>query len=210
VKRKQKSEFNAFHLFLGLLLGFLLGTTLVYWHSNRQNDRLFAETLEKVMSYFSDHTIHLEAGDSIILIREKEKIVNQMAPLEKEELSSYKIARDRLLHTKTITLTNVKDNRSSANQKLDSLLGNFTAPSDVQVFFIEFWESPLNSVGYKMGKNKILLYGIQSFENISLASYNGKIYLNYLSEYYPLEITTSFQPLVPVNEPFFTSETSPI
>ncbi len=160
------------------------------------------------MNYFSDHSIHLEAGDSIILIRDKQIQPNQPVLSDNNEPEAYRITRDRLLHTKVIMLTNVKDSRSPADRKLDSLLGNSREHSDVQAFFIEFWESPLNSVGYKMGKNKIVLYGIHSFGNINLVRYNEKIYLNYLSEYYPLEMTTAFKPLIPTQEPVFTSENS--
>jgi hypothetical protein len=72
--------------------------------------------------------------------------------------------------------------------------------------FIEFWESPLNSVGYKMGKNKIMIYGIRQWELVSLASYEGRMYIRYLDEYFPLEITTTFKPLIPVNESFFDED----
>jgi hypothetical protein len=215
MKRKPQNEYNVFHLFLGLLMGFMLGGSMIYWHTNRQTDRILNETFDKVLALFSTHTIHLEAGDSIILIREnntQEKPLVQQTPdisSSANRNTQYRIAQDKLLYTKIITLPNTVPIDSTSNRLLDSLMGNTSKPSPNQLFFIEFWESPLNSIGYKMGKNKIILYGIKSFDLASLAKYEGKTYLRYLNEYYPLEITSTFKPLVPVNESFFSQDIQP-
>lgn len=215
MKRKPQNEYNVLHIFLGLLLGFMLGGSMIYWHTNRQTDRILNETFDKVMALFSTHTIHLEAGDSIILIRDNiapENIVvqqNQNTTVPNNRNNQYRIAQDKLLYTKIISMPNPISSDSTSNRRLDSLMGNTSQPSTNQVFFIEFWESPLNFIGYKMGKNKIILYGIKSFDLASLAKYEGKTYLRYLNEYYPLELTTTFKPLVPVNESFFSQDIQP-
>jgi hypothetical protein len=212
MKKRPQNEFSAFNLIIGLLLGFLLGSSVVYWHSNRQNDRLFTEAIDKVASMFKAHAIQLETGDSIILVHEN----NTPAPASSGQPSilsqarslshQFLIEQDKLLHTKIITIKNFKDPVSSTSRKLDSLLGNGSQQQLDHYFFIEFWESPLNSVGYKMGKNKIMLYGIRSYDMVGLAKHKDKVYLKYLNEYYPIEITTSFKPLIPSKESFFSQE----
>ncbi len=212
MNKKPQTEYNAFHLFLGLLLGFFLGTSLVYWHSNRQNDRQFSETLEGVLGFFSDHGIHLAAGDSIFRIastRDSLKPAKQPSiPASPgfSDSSQFPIAQDKLLYTTTISIINPSTTNSSTNRRLDSLLGNTSQPLQKQVFFIEFWETPLNSVGYKMGKNKIMLFGIPSFEMVSLTNFQGKTYLKYFNEYFLLEHTTTFKPLIPVQDPLFSQD----
>lgn len=207
--RKPEKEFSAFHLFVGLLIGFLLGTSLVYWHNNRQNDRLIAEAVDKVINLFSDHGIHLDTSDSIDKPDTNQEIIqNNPAGTTRTFLPSASslnnmIAQDRLLHSKILTIQKTNEKESSNTRKLDSLIGNTSPPTQEDIYVIEFWESPLNSSGYKMGKNKIVLYGIRSFDMVSLARHDEKIYLRYFNETYPLEFTTSFKPLVPVNEPFF-------
>ncbi len=214
MKRKPKNEYNAIHLFLGLLLGFLLGSTMIYWHFDRQTDRILDETFARLTTYFSTHTMNFDTGDSIIYLKNKtnsdvglEPSISFSSANQAEEQSL--IAQDKLLYTRIISLQNVHDATIGSERKLDSLLGNTSLPVQDQLFYIEFWESPFNSVGYRMGKNKIVLYGIKSFDLASMAMHEGKVYLKYLDEYYPLELTTTFKPLVPVNEFFFSHEVQP-
>ncbi len=43
--RKKKSDYRFSYVILGLILGFFLGSGIVYWYSNRQNDSFFAYNL---------------------------------------------------------------------------------------------------------------------------------------------------------------------
>lgn len=209
MNRKPDKEFSAFHLFVGLLIGFLLGTSLVYWHNNRQNDRLIAEAMDKVINLFSDHGIHLDNPDTNKKPdNHQELIYNNPTATTRAYLPSSSspnnlIAQDRLLYSKILTIQKSDENESQNARKLDSLIGNTNPATQEDIYVIEFWESPLNSNGYRMGKNKIVLYGIHSFDMVSLAKHDEKIYLRYFNELYPLEFTTSFKPLIPVNEPYF-------
>lgn len=208
MKRKTQKEFNAFHLFAGLLIGFLLGSTLVYWHNNRQNDRLIAEAVDKVIGLFSDHGIFLAENDSVWMqsngqistLNPPRQTVSPALPFSAENPNL--LAQDRFLYSKNILIRKTPKKEYLTDRKLDSLIGNTTPVNNKDIFIIEFWESPLNSTGYKMGKNKIILYGIHSFDMVSLEEHNNQIYLKYFNELYPLEHTTSFKPLVQVNEPF--------
>lgn len=214
MKRKPKNEYNAIHLFLGLLLGFLLGSTMIYWHFDRQTDRILDETFARLTNYFTTHTLSLDAGDSVLFIKNKTNTDTDSEPSIPFSSARYAnekspIAQDKLLYTRIISLQNAPDASIGSERKLDSLLGNTSNPVQDQLIYIEFWESPFNSVGYRMGKNKIVLYGIKSFDLASMSIHEGKIYLKYLDEYYPLELTTTFKPLVPVTEFFLSHEAQP-
>jgi hypothetical protein len=208
--RKSTNEVNAFLLFIGLMLGFLLGSSVVYWHSNRQTDRLIEEVMEKVTALFTsgnqttEKAVNTSNTPTPERPGERRTVAVKPAPevipaVENNDLLL--IAHDRLLFTKIVSITNPEP-VSANDRRLDSLLGNTSMPPQQQLMFIEFWESPLNYVGYKMGKNKIVIYGISQWELVSLASYNGNLYIRYLDEFFPVELTTNFKPLIPVNASF--------
>jgi hypothetical protein len=219
-KKIRDNDFGAIHIFLGLLLGFFLGSTVVYWQFNRQNDRIIQETVDKVLAIFSDTS----SGPGLAIPSEgsEEKSEPEVAdtelfnPLQKSELNNrstqstlpgtadretYSLARDQLIHSRAITVSVPQMLKSESERLLDSVLGNTSNNSGEQVFFVEFWESPLNSVGYKMSKTRIVFYGIKIFELADIYHNQGTFYLHYLNDFYPLEFTNTFKPLIPQNNP---------
>lgn len=245
-RRRNQNEFNALHVFLGLLLGFFLGGSVVYWHSSRQTNKLFSETLDKVVALFSEtptpapdpsesparRISRRPAGsapgttphttESIALEDNSEEVSMEVEPApdpvtteepeqpaqgiqQAENQTSfptpYTMANDRLLHTKTVSVTLPAARLTDAQKRLDSLVDNTQPQRNEQIFFIEFWESPLNSLVYRMGKNKIVFYGIRLFDMAAIYHHQGKFYLRYLNHHYPLEYTTHFKPLIPISSP---------
>ncbi|MFP4288879.1 MAG: hypothetical protein ACLFQS_06455 [Bacteroidales bacterium] len=195
MKRKKDPDFQALPLIVGIALGFFLGVGMVYWHFDRQNDKFVAEFFDKYMSNFQDgdqNTDLTRKHGSVANARNKDLSSNRNASViaEKDFL-----AKDKLLYSKTIT---INTNREKENRrKIDSLIGNIYVEDSAKTYYLEFWESPLNSMGYKMGKNKIMLYGIYLFDLAGLSYQNNQLYLHYLNHSYPLEITAVFQPLLP-------------
>jgi hypothetical protein len=59
-------------------------------------------------------------------------------------------------------------------------------------FITEFWVSPINYRGYKMSKNKLVLFGIEEPDAVKLYRVNDAIYMSYLREYYRLNDTFDF------------------
>lgn len=209
MKKRSHNEYNVFHIILGLLIGFLLGSSVIYWHTSRQSDRMMEEIYDKVVAMFVELNTPVPQKQQLNSARETFNSAATPAkaiPAGEEENGSqnYQIAKDKLLYTRIFTMHITPD--SDTDRRLDSLLGNTSTPPLQQRLFVEFWESPLNTVGYKMGKNKIMLYGIQSTDFADIIRIRGKIYLRYLNELYPLELTSSFKPLVPVHESFFPQE----
>ncbi len=218
MKKKNQNDFNAIHLFLGLLLGFFLGSTVVYWHFNRQNDRLFQEAMDNVLGLFSDQQSLDDANDLTVnnAQNQQNEVTGSQSPLNmshtatsSSSVNPYLIAQDRLLHTQTITISNFNEAKSISRQNLEAAMGKTPSETRDQIFFVEFWESPLNTMGYKMSKNKIVLYGISSFESAIITHHEGVLYLQYLNEFFELKLTNTFQSLVPVSPPFAVDEVQP-
>jgi hypothetical protein len=85
-----------------------------------------------------------------------------------------KIAREELQ-----TVRNVKLIRLGERQPADTLAATL-AGVDVEntdLYFVEFWRTPLNSKGYRFTKNKIMLYGFVDYNNILLYELDGSYYV---------------------------------
>ncbi|MEO8086072.1 MAG: hypothetical protein ABI763_04590 [Bacteroidota bacterium] len=57
---------------------------------------------------------------------------------------------------------------------------------------VEFWVSPINYKGYKMSKNKLILFGIDEPEAVKLYRVNNGLFMSYLKEYYHLNDSFDF------------------
>ncbi len=207
--KQRKNDFGAIHLFLGLLLGFFLGSTVVYLQFNRQNDRIIKEVTEKIIAIFSDNSsdtrpaapheskIDESADDNSESSKSGSHNLSANAITGFNEHEIYSLARDKLIHSRLVSLSLPNNSKSESGRMLDSLIGNTTSTSREQVFYVEFWESPLNSVGYKMSKTRIVFYGIKIYELAEINHHREKFYLRYMNELYPLEFTNTFKPLIP-------------
>jgi len=216
--KQRNNDFGAIHLFLGLLLGFLLGSTMVYLQFNRQNDRIILETMEKILAIFSDNSSDSsfvitgeDGNDEVTTEPSDQKILNELqrpslsfeqnkSPISvANDRETYSLARDKLIHSRIINVSLLQTSKSESERILDSVLGNTANNLKEQVFYVEFWESPLNSVGYKMSKTRIVFYGIKIHELAEINHHRGKFYLRYMNELYPLKFTNTFKPLIPQN-----------
>jgi hypothetical protein len=228
--RKEPYEKDFGLLFLGLTAGFLLGGIVVYWQSSRQNDRMLQEMYLHLSTIFHEYTSRSDQKTSPlqpyipeipqnIQVSFKEthadflgNRVESPFPDEFDSLNLDKtpthpekivlLAQDKLLLTRKVVLPALPDKRTTAERLLDSLLGNTQNYNKEQTLYVEFWESPLNSRGYKMSKNKIMFYGIKLFDFTSISLHGNVIYLKYLNDLYPLELTNSFKPLIPLRDTY--------
>ena len=85
-----------------------------------------------------------------------------------------KIAREELQ-----TVRNVKMIRLGERQHADTLAANLAGVDldNSDLYFVEFWRTPLNSKGYRFTKNKIMLYGFVDYNNILLYELDGSYYV---------------------------------
>ena len=109
---------------------------------------------------------------------------------------SFVVRKDELLGTRNFEVTNFQQNES-ANAS-DSLLEKVSGIKDqkkniIAAFKVEFWQSPINYKGYKMTKNKIVLFGVNSDENIKLFHWDDAIFMKQNQSFYKLYFTDEFK-----------------
>lgn len=108
------------------------------------------------------------------------------------------IAKDEFLFAKNIEIKGFTNQNNSNESNLDSLLINDkTQKASGNIVKVEFWRSPINYKGYKFINNKLILFGINNYDNANLVNRNGKIYLSYQNNNYLIEKNNDFQSLIP-------------
>jgi hypothetical protein len=70
----------------------------------------------------------------------------------------------------------------------------------VDSFIVEFWVSPIHYKGYKMSKNKIVLFGLENIDALKLYRINSSIYMNDEESYYMMASTYDFMPYQKLKE----------
>lgn len=120
------------------------------------------------------------------------------------------VRKDMLLSTRGIKVIESKhigtdEEKSLAKETAEKLNPEAKLPSEKEeqtekTFAVEFWKSPINYKGYKFGKNKIVLYGIEEPELIKLYSLGNTMYMEYGQTFFELELTNDFQPFTKLND----------
>ena len=117
------------------------------------------------------------------------------ALLKEEEVN---VAQEELLSVKNIKVINL-----DASSKRDTLTGQLAGVTNADypnLFFVEFWKTPLNSKGYRMTRNRVILYGLSDFSNITIYKVDDSYYLKDDDVVYKISSGTEFKPMELVND----------
>lgn len=121
------------------------------------------------------------------------------------------IRKDELLETRTvevIELTPDQNIRTKADSLLEKASGiksdKRTAGSTI-MYVVEFWRSPVNYRGYKMGKNKLVLYGLDNINPIQLYKYNGGIFLKHEQSVFKIDVYNDYRAFERIADPSILS-----
>lgn len=106
------------------------------------------------------------------------------------------IKKDEFIESRNIDVVIIGD--VDMKSQSDSLLEE---TADVQIeknnskvsFTVEFWKSPINYRGYKMGKNKLILFGINPDDTIKLYWMEDEMYLKLPNVVYHMEMNNDFR-----------------
>lgn len=107
--------------------------------------------------------------------------------------SEINIATDELLSVKNVKLIKINPSASAGDSTAAEIAGVKENNSDL--YFIEFWKTPLNSKGYRFSKNKVLLYGFQDYNNVSLYELDNSYYIKSSDQVYKLFYGADFKSL---------------
>lgn len=128
-----------------------------------------------------------------INFRKSQKInYSEVDSLIRED-SEINIATDELLSVKNIKVIVVGDN-NSAKDTLAAKLAHVDEHHS-NLYFIEFWKTPLNSKGYRFSKNKIMLYGFQDYSSVLLYKLDNSYYLKSSDQVFKLFYGGDFRQL---------------
>jgi hypothetical protein len=106
------------------------------------------------------------------------------------------VAKEEFLSVKNIKLIDLD------HTPKDTLAGKLAGVNEESssLFFVEFWKTPLNSKGYRMSKNRIILYGFSDFSSFNLYKVDDVYYLKSEEQVYKLNASTDFMPMERVND----------
>ncbi|MBI3502983.1 MAG: hypothetical protein HY063_14425 [Bacteroidetes bacterium] len=103
------------------------------------------------------------------------------------------VRKDELLGTKNFQVVNLQNEESNPSDSLLEKVSGIKNTKSASSLKVEFWQSPINYKGYKMTKNKIVLYGINSDENIKLFHLEENVYMKHNQNFYKLYFTDEFK-----------------
>ncbi len=160
-------------------------------------------------SIFTYPAITIDANNdngSETFVPEQPEIFDENIELDKLSgplAEDFFIKKDQLIGIRGFYLPthDVGQRFSRGTQTLDSLIGNDQRlERHRKVFYIEFWESPLNYTAYRMTRNRIIIYGLDQIDYVSLQSIENTLFLKYFEDYFPMQLTSEYIPLVPVSD----------
>lgn len=117
------------------------------------------------------------------------------ALLKEDEVN---VAQEELLSVKNIKVINL-----DTDSKRDTLTGQLAGVTNAEypnLFFVEFWKTPLNSKGYRMTRNRVILYGLSDFSSITIYKVDDNYYLKNDDVVYKISSGTEFKPMELVND----------
>ena len=119
---------------------------------------------------------------------------SSMSP-NQNNIESFVVRKDELLDAKNFQVVNLQN--EAENNASDSLLEKMSGIKNqkniLASFKVEFWQSPINYKGYKMSKNKIVLFGVNPDENLKLFHLEDIIFMKYNQSVYKLYFTDDFK-----------------
>lgn len=108
------------------------------------------------------------------------------------------VEREELLSVKNIKIIDL-----DATVKRDTLTGQLagvTSADYPNLFFVEFWKTPLNSKGYRMTRNRVILYGLSDFSSVTIYKVDDNYYLKNDDVVYKISTGTEFKPMELVHD----------
>ncbi len=138
--------------------------------------------------------------------KERYKINTKVSPytnykevdsLIKSEDGEVNLAKEEFISVKNIKLIDLDNNQKDT---LSPKLAGVNHNDNATLFFVEFWKTPLNSKGYRMTKNRIILYGFSDFSSLNLYKVDDFYYLKSEEQVYKVSANSDFMPMDRVSD----------
>jgi hypothetical protein len=136
-------------------------------------------------------------NDSVVISSKSGYISAEETSFNEDEIN---VLKEELLSVKNITLKDFDGKQTNRSDSALYAISGISSNNKSDLYLIEFWKTPLNSKGYKMTRNRILIYGIKENTDLSVAKINEQYYLKNNTEIYRLNYSPEFKPMEKVNE----------
>ena len=152
------------------------------------NDSLELSILEDSLFIDSVLASRQPGGDSLGAAPEEEEIV-----VRKEEMI--------FSVNKEMRFIGAGPEMPDAEDSLAARLAEVQVEKPKLVYTLEFWDSPIHYKGYKMGNNKVILFGLEpTAGHCELIQWQERVYLRHFEKYYLLSSTFDFKPFQSVTD----------
>ena len=194
-KLKRKIPTFVFGLSIGLLvgIGFFVLKVNDLFNKLKESASEKITVIEKTVNTTDEDEKTKNNNRFKINFKKSTKInYSEVDSLIKED-SGINIASDELLTVKNIKIIQIgefipsKDSSDIQKTRLDD--------TNSDLYFVEFWKTPLNSKGYRFTKNKIMLYGFDDFSNLTLYEIDHSFYIKSSDQVYKLLYSSEFKQL---------------
>jgi hypothetical protein len=136
-------------------------------------------------------SIDSSAQDSSVVNAEKKSVT------EGDEEEDIEVKKDVMISSIVLPVIDKggqKDESSSKDITKKLPDANLAVEEKTDSFVVEFWVSPIHYKGYKMSKNKLVLFGLENIDALKLYRLNNSIYMNDGESYYMMATTYDFMP----------------
>ncbi|MBI4946727.1 MAG: hypothetical protein HY840_10030 [Bacteroidetes bacterium] len=165
-----------------------------------QKSMTSAELLAKKYSKEVSVRKVMEEADSLL---HDDILANKDTSINQNIAESFVVRKDELLNLKNFEVINLQQNETEnpSDSLLEKLSGiKNTKKNSIASFNVEFWQSPINYKGYKMTKNKIVLFGINPEGIIKLFHLDDCLFMKNNQNYYKLYFTDDFKQFEKVSD----------
>lgn len=195
-------------LALGILIGMLVAFGIVWLDFERLSER-FSQEMKNLLPKSSNEK---SKRDTVVIVNQNAPITDGVVDADLGDTTTMvpdslpidslglMVKKDELLYIKNIKVIRLT---ASGKNAIDSAMAKAADIDPVDMpanFAVEFWKSPINYRGYKMGRSKIVLFGIYQADDISLVSVGSSIFLKNRDLYFKLEPSEDFCSLSQVTD----------
>jgi len=189
----------------GVTIGLLIGIVFFIFKIDDYIKRISKPSIENIkvteqsMDGLLDQNEDTISQKKVRLSTKKSPTINyaEVDQLLKDD-EDFTIAKEELLSVKNIKVIDL-----DASKKQDTLVGQLAGVTNTNfpnLFFVEFWKTPLNSKGYRMTRNRVILYGLSDFSSITIYKVDDNFYLKNDEFVYKISAGTEFKSLEIVND----------
>lgn len=157
-------------------------------NTDYQKGTVVLETYENIDKNSSLYDSLVQAG----LV--KDVNANEPAPINRFGKDDV-LKADRMLAKQNVKIIGGKGTTSDS---LASSLADVKVSSKQQMT-IEFWESPVNYKGYRLGKDKMIVFGVIP-SDVKLVMHEGEMYLITINNIYQVKPCSDFCKLQPIKD----------